>query len=162
MMGRYGSLAVFLVVTVVVSMAASGFEAGAWYFDIAARPAGSAPPWLLGIVWAIAWLALALSGWQLWATGDERRRDRLILWAALLLLTGAWHAVIFGLHRPGWSWLLLGIVLGLAVFGVRWFRGLSRQASVLLVPFAVWIAYLWLWNLAFWTINGGYFLRFLD
>jgi len=162
MMGRYGSLAVFLAVTVAVSVVASAFEAGEWYYVTAGLPAWSPPRWLLGPVWALAWLALALSGWQLWISGRPERRERLIAWLALLLLTGAWSWLMFGLHRPGWSWLLIGAVLALAAFSLRWFRPVSRQAAGLLLPFTAWIAFLWVWNLAFWTINGGFFLRFLQ
>ena len=162
MMGRYGSLAVFLALTVAVSVAATVFEAGTWYYVTAGRPGWSPPPWLFGAAWALAWLSLALAGWQLRLSDHPDRRDRLLGWAALLVLAGGWFGVLFGLHRPGWSWLLLGILLALAVFSLRWFRPVSRQAAGLLIPFTAWIAFLWLWNLAFWTINGGFLLRLVS
>ena len=160
MMRRYGSLLVFLVLVVTVSIVASGFEAGGWYFEKATRPAWSPPPWLFGAAWALAYLGLALAAWQAWLSDRAGRGRALLAWLVLLLASGAWSWLLFGLHRPGWAWLELGFVLALAAWCAARFRVLSGQAAWLMLPFAAWIAFLWAWNLALWTLNGGPLARF--
>ena len=162
MMARYGSLAVFLLLVVVTAIVASGFEAGAWYFEDATRPAWSPPAWLFGPAWALAYLALALAAWQAWLSGRNARRAAMIPWLALLAGSAAWSWLMFGLHRPGWSWLALCVLLVLAVFCLRRFRPLAREAAALMLPFTAWVAFLWAWNLALWTLNGGLLARFLS
>jgi tryptophan-rich sensory protein len=68
---------------------------------------------------------------------------------------------MFGLHRPGWAWLALGAALVLAFLCLGWFRALSRPAAAALAPFTAWMAFLWAWSLALWTLNGGFLGRFL-
>lgn len=161
MMIRYGSLFIFLLLVVAVSVAASGFEAGSWYFEKATRPGWSPAPWLFGPAWALAYLGLALAAWQAWLSGRDGRTGAVALWGVLLLSSGAWSCLLFGLHLPGWAWLELGIVLALAAWVMVRFRLLSRQAGWLMLPFAAWIAFLWAWNLALWTLNGGPLARVL-
>jgi tryptophan-rich sensory protein len=162
MMKRYGSLVVFLALVVAVSIVASGFEAGGWYFEKATRPAWSPPPWLFGPAWALAWLGLALAAWQVWLGGHVGRLRALAIWLVLLGASGAWSALFFGLHRTGWAWLELGVVLVLAGWCSARFRALTPQAAWLMLPFVAWIAFLWVWNLALWTLNGGPLARFLS
>lgn len=162
MIARYGSLLVFLLLVVLTAVTASGFEAGAWYFDIATRPAWSPPPWLFGPLWALAYLALALAAWQAWLSGRNARRGALLPWLLVLVGSAAWSWLMFGLHRPGWAWLEMGLVLVLAVVCLRRFRPLAREAAVLMIPFVAWAAFLWFWNLSLWTLNGGLLARFLS
>ena len=159
---RYGSLIIFLLLVVAVSVGASGFEAGAWYFEKATRPAWSPPPWLFGPAWALAYLGLALAAWQAWLSGRDGRGRALFGWLLVLLSSGAWSWLMFGLHRIGWGWLLLGVVLALAAWCAARFRPLNAQAAWLMAPFLAWIAFLWAWNLALWTLNGGPVARFLS
>ncbi|MEJ2383218.1 MAG: tryptophan-rich sensory protein [Xanthomonadales bacterium] len=161
MMSRYGSLVIFLLLVVAVAVAAAGFEAGNWYFVKATRPDWSPPPWLFGPAWALAYSALALAAWQAWLSGRGGRGGALVVWLALLASSGAWSWLVFGLHRPGWAVLELAVALVLAGWCTARFRRLSRQAAWLMLPFGAWIAFVWAWTLALWTLNGGPFLRFL-
>ena len=161
MMTRYGSLVIFLLLVVAVAIAASGFEAGTWYFHKATLPAWTPPPWLFGPGWSLAYLGLALAAWQAWLGGRDGRVPALFAWGVLLLSSGAWSWLLFGIHRPGWAWLLLGVVLALAAWCSLRFRPLAGQATWLMLPFVAWIAFLWVWNLALWTLNGGPVARLL-
>ena len=73
----------------------------------------------------------------------------------------AWSALFFGLHRPGWAWLELGVVILVAVMCIRAFRPLSRQAAWLMVPYLLWVIFAWVLNLAAWTLSGGLFSKVL-
>jgi len=161
-MTRIASLAFFLAVAVSAAAMALSFDAGDWYFRVAARPDWSPPPWLFGPAWAVAWVALALAGWLAWESGRPGRGRALAGWVALLGLSAAWSWLMFGVHRPGWAWLELGAVLIAAVLCLGWFRPLSGRAALLLLPFIAWTGFLWAWSLALWTVNGGALGRFLQ
>lgn len=161
MLARYGSLAVFLLLITGASFIATGFSTAEWYYQDAARPAWSAPAWLFGTASAFAWLALAWSGWQVWLTGHYSRMTALGGWFALVILAIGWSALIFGLHRPGWAWMEISLLLAAGIYCVQRFRAISPRAASLLGAFLAWALFLWFWTLAIWTLNGGFLGRFL-
>jgi tryptophan-rich sensory protein len=104
---------------------------------------------------------LALAAWQLWRSGHYERLGALAWWLLLLGLTVGWSALFFGLNRIGWAWLELGVALAVALFCIRAFLPLSRQAAWLMLPGVLWLLFTWVLNLVMWTINGGPLARFL-
>lgn len=161
MLARYGSLAVFLLLVTGASFIATGFSATEWYYQAVTRPAWTPPGWLFGIAWAFAWLALAWAGWQVWLTGHYSRLTALGGWFALVVLAIGWSALFFGMHRPGWAWMEVSLLLAGTIYCVQRFRPISVQAARLVGAFLVWVLFLWIWTLSVWTLNGGFLSRFL-
>jgi tryptophan-rich sensory protein len=161
MPARYGSLAVLLLLVVAAAYLAGSFEAGEWYYQKLGKPSWTPPGPVLGVGWALAWLTLALAAWQLWRSGHYERLGALAWWLLLLGLTVGWSALFFGLNRIGWAWLELSVTLAVALFCIRAFLPLSRQAAWLLLPGVSWLLFTWVLNLVMWTINGGPLARFL-
>jgi tryptophan-rich sensory protein len=161
MPARYGSLAVLLLLVVAAAYLAGSFEAGEWYYQKLGKPSWTPPGAVLGVGWALAWLTLALAAWQLWRSGHYERLGALAWWLLLLGLTVGWSALFFGLNRIGWAWLELGVALAVALFCIRAFLPLSRQAAWLMLPGVLWLLFTWVLNLVMWTINGGPLARFL-
>ena len=161
MPARYGSLAVLLLMVVAASYLAGSFAAGEWYYVKLGKPAWTPPGAALGVGWAVAWLLLALAAWQVWLSGHYARLGALTWWLLLLVLTVAWSTLFFGLHRIGWAWLELSLVLVVALFCIRAFHPLSKQAAWLMLPVLLWLGFSWVMNLVLWTINGGPLARFL-
>ena len=161
MPARNGALVVLLIVVVAASYLAGSFDAGEWYFVKLNKPAWTPPAVALGIGWAVAWLLLALAAWQVWVSGHYARLGALTWWLLLLVLIVTWSALFFGLNRIGWAWLALGLALVVALFCIRAFHPLSRQAAWLMLPVLIWLGFSWVMNLLLWTINGGLLARFL-
>jgi benzodiazapine receptor len=161
MLARYLSLAVFLLLVVTASFIGSGFEAGEWYHFILKQPSWAPPYWLIGPLWALVYVMMALAAWVVWLTGHYSRIGALLWWGLILVLNSGWSALFFGLHRPGWALPVLGLAIGIAVFCIRVFGRLSRQAALLMLPYLLWVIFLALYNLSLWTLNGGFLERFL-
>jgi benzodiazapine receptor len=155
MFTAYFSLAVFLLLVIIASLIGAGFEAGEWFHVTIIQPSWTPPYWLFAPVWALVYLLMALAAWKVWLTGHYSRLQALIWWAFLLLLNVAWSGLIFGLERPGWAMALLGLTLGIAIFCIRAFSRLSREAAYLMTPYLVWISFLWVLNFTIWAMNGG-------
>ena len=158
---RYGSLAIFLLLVVLAAAAGASFEAGEWYYRALGKPAWTPPPWLFAAAWAAAYLFAALAAWTVWLTGHYDRHKSLAWWLALLVSNVAWSFVFFGLHRPGYAWLASSLALALALYCTIAFRRQSMQAAGLMLPCLLWAAFLWAFNLAAWTLNGGPLARLL-
>jgi tryptophan-rich sensory protein len=155
MLARHLTLAVFLFLVTVAVLAGSLYEAGQWYFVQATKPSWAPQPWLNSLAWAIVYLLMALAAWDVWLTGHYDRFKALGWWISIPVLMVVWSALMFGFHRPGWSWLVLTMVIALTLMCIRAFRSLSREASYLMIPGLLWMLFFWANNFAIWNLSGG-------
>ena len=161
MLTRYGSMMVFLLLAVLAAAAGTTFEAGEWYYQKLTKPAWNAPAWLTALGWAVAYAFAALAAWNAWLSEGYDRLKAAAWWLALLAINVVWSFLYFGMHRPGWAWMALGLAIVVSIICVLKFWKLSPQAGGLMLPYLLWISYLWMLNLATWTLNGGLFSRVL-
>jgi tryptophan-rich sensory protein len=134
-----------LVLAFVLSYATAGIggaltELGPWYFALK-HPAWKPPDAAFGVIWTTIFTLCAISGWLAWQAADTPalRRRVIVLFGANAVLNIVWSALYFKLQRPDWAlievvflWLsILALIVGL------WH--LSRWASGLLVPYALWV-----------------------
>lgn len=157
---RYISLGFFLLVVLAASAFGAGFEAGAWYQEIN-KPEWTPPDWFYGPALAFIYVLMALAAWRIWLCKRSVRVGAVLWWVLLLALNIAWSWMMFELHRPGMAFLLSGIVLGVAIMCCRAFFLLSRQAGLLLTPFAIWAGFIACLNYTIWTMNEGGFRQLI-
>ncbi len=132
-------------------------ELGPWYYSLR-FPDWKPPDVAFGVIWSILFTLLAISGWLAWqaATTSALRRRVIWLFAVNAVLNVLWSALYFKLQRPDWAlyevgllWLsILALILGL------WH--LSRWASLLQLPYAVWVGIAAALNLATVRLNGPF------
>ncbi|NJC04716.1 tryptophan-rich sensory protein [Sphingomonas kaistensis] len=117
-------------------------EVGAWYHGLR-KPRLNPPDWLFGPAWTII---LGLAAWSAsiaWeaADTDGERRLVVLLFGANALLHLLWSPLFFKWKRPDWAlvevvflWAsLVALVVGLAP--------ISRQASLLILPYLLWVSF---------------------
>lgn len=117
-------------------------EIGPWYRNLR-RPRLNPPDWLFGPAWTII---LGLAAWSAsiaWkaADTDGERQLVLLLFGTNAVLHLLWSPLFFKLKRPDWAliencflWLsLVALVVGLAP--------ISRQASLLILPYLAWVTF---------------------
>jgi tryptophan-rich sensory protein len=160
MIARYASMAVFLATVVLAAAIAGSFEAGEWYYSMN-KPPWTPPPWFFVPVWSVLYLTMALAAWQIWLTGHYSRLGALTWWMIQLVLNVAWSWLFFDLHRLGWAWLELGLLIAVVILCIRAFRLLSKSAAYLMMPYLAWLIFSWVLNLATWTMNEGLFSKVL-
>ncbi|MEU8461389.1 TspO/MBR family protein [Streptomyces sp. NPDC029003] len=152
---RWRALAGFLAVSYGVAAlgALASADAGEVYAALA-RPAWAPPAWLFGPVWTVLYGMMAIAAWLV-----ERQPNRLrvrrarMWWSVQVTLNLAWTPLFFAARRYGLA--LLDIVLLLAALAttVVLFRRLSRTASLLLVPYLLWVCFATALNAAIWQLN---------
>ena len=155
-MERYLSLGFFLLLVVAASAYGGTFEAGAWY-QVLNKPEWTPPPWLFGPVWAVLYVLIAVAAWQVWLSGRSIRVGALTWWLLVLLMNVAWSWLMFELHRPGWAFMLLVLIVAVAIMCARAFFLVKRQAGTLMIPLVLWLAFATYLNYAIWTMNAGGF-----
>jgi tryptophan-rich sensory protein len=129
------------------------FMPGEWYQALN-KPWFNPPAWLFGPVWTLLYALMAISWWRLLRTA-EARADKLAhtLFAAQLLLNGAWSALFFGLHRPGWALAEIILLLAAILLTAHRFRRHDVIAAWLLSPYALWVSFATVLNASLWWLN---------
>lgn len=150
-LAAWPALLVFLVLVAAVAVFGAVFRPGVWYEGLT-KPDWTPPNWLFPPVWTLLYIAVAVAGWLVWTRAPFS--PAMAAWAAQLVLNAAWSWLFFGLHR---------MELGLADIGLLWLAigafvilawPVSMLASLLFVPYWVWVTYAGALNLALLRLNG--------
>jgi translocator protein len=128
-----------------------GVQGTAAEYNSLAQPSWAPPTWLFGPVWTILYAMIALAGWLVWRrTGWT---TALTVYAVQLFLNAIWTPLFFGAGQYGLA--LVDIVLLWASIAalIALFRPISRAATLLLVPYLLWVTYATALNAAIWSMN---------
>jgi tryptophan-rich sensory protein len=146
------ALVVFIVVVAAVALSGSRFRPDARY-EALRKPSFNPPKAVFGPVWAILYLAIAVSGWRAWTDGGHAFTPALALWVVQLALNGAWSWLFFGRHRMD---LALVDIVALLVAIVGYIVAVAPQSALaawLFAPYAAWVAFATVLNAAFLMLN---------
>lgn len=150
-MTRYLSLAAFLVLVVGGGSLIGAFNIpGPWY-DALEKPFFNPPNWVFAPVWTALYVLIAIAGWRTW------RRDAyggaMTAWWLQLALNFIWSPIFFTLQSPGFALVvILALVVTIAGFTrLSWHE--DRTAAMLFLPYAAWVAFASLLNLAIVVLN---------
>ncbi len=125
-----------------------------WYGALD-KPPFNPPGWLFGPVWTVLYALMGVAAYLVWRQGTQRREVRaaLGLFAAQLVLNGAWTPVFFGVESIVGGAVVIVLLLGVLALTVRAFFRVSRTAGWLLVPYLLWVGFATLLNLSIWALN---------
>jgi tryptophan-rich sensory protein len=126
---------------------------GGWYAQLH-KPTWNPPSWVFGPAWTLLYIMMAVAAWLIWCEGGWKAQWRpLSLFLFQWLLNALWTPLFFGLHLTGLAfaeivtlWLVLAATL-------RSFWHVRKAATVLLVPYLVWITFAASLNFAIWRLN---------
>jgi tryptophan-rich sensory protein len=116
-------------------------ELGPWYEGLR-RPDWTPSPPVFPIVWTAIFTLAAVAGVSAWrAAPNPRTSDTIIgLFALNGFLNILWSLIFFRLQRPDWAFFeLILLWLSIAALIVYCWR-VSRLASVLLLPYLIWVS----------------------
>ena len=150
------ALVLFILVCFGVAGFGSLFTASTietWY-AVLRKPAWNPPARVFGPVWTFLYSCIAISGWLVWKRKDkENARLVLFFYIMQLVLNALWTPLFFGLHLALVAFaeiLLLWIYIGLYILH-SW--RVSRPASLLFIPYFLWVGFASYLNLFLWWLN---------
>ncbi|OYY77546.1 MAG: TspO protein [Sphingomonas sp. 28-62-20] len=146
-----------LATGIVAVMGSTITVTGPWY-DQLIQPRWAPPDRAYAIAWTIIYainVVALVTGWHAMRTRREAETF-IALWATNGFLNILWSLLFFRLQRPDWSvieviflWLSVG---SLIVYG--WRR--SMTASIVLVPYLLWVTFAGYLNMAVVRLNGPF------
>jgi tryptophan-rich sensory protein len=151
------TLVAALAAIVVAGVGATVTDLGPWYQNLR-QPSWRLPDAAFGPIWTVIFSLAALSASYAWRdTRDPGRRQTLVgLFAFNGFLNVLWSLIFFQLRRPDWALVEVGALwLSVLVLIVATGRT-SRTASLLLVPYLVWITTAAALNFEVVRLNGPF------
>jgi benzodiazapine receptor len=138
----FSTLAGLILLSLSVGWAGSLITADqipAWYASLE-KPAWTPPNWLFAPVWTTLYVLMGVAGWRV-AHREAPAHDAWRLWWVQLALNGIWTPLFFGAHWVGLALVVIvALVAAVAAFiSTTWSR--DRIASLLFVPYLIWISY---------------------
>ena len=125
-----------------------------WYATLT-KPPGTPPNWLFGPVWTILYAMMGISFALVWHRGEKgpQKKKAFRKGEAQLLGNLAWTPLFFGAHLIGAALIIISLLLVGIVATIIAFRPIDRTASLLLVPYLVWVSYATYLNAGYWFLN---------
>lgn len=150
------SLVAFILLCFVVEII-GGFwtkESVLTWYPTLIKPSWTPPDWLFGPVWSCLYIMIAVAGWLIYrAEYSHQRTVALVLYGCQLALNFIWSFLFFSLRSPILG--LIDIVLLCLLTSLTIIKAWSVRplASLLLIPYLVWVAYATTLNAAIWLLN---------
>ncbi|MFA4875943.1 MAG: TspO/MBR family protein [Methanoregula sp.] len=125
-----------------------------WYAGLI-KPALTPPAWVFAPVWTTLYILMGISLFLVLQSDGKKQDVRvcLFLFGLQLVLNVLWSFFFFGLHSA-----LLGLICLIALFilvlgtAIQFFR-ISRNASLLLIPYLIWLCIAGYLNTAIFILN---------
>ena len=135
-------------------MEVSGQETVSTWYPTLVKPFWTPPDWIFGPVWTCLYVMIGVSGWLIYrAEHSHERTVALILYGIQLALNFIWSFLFFSLRSPTLGLIdivLLCLFISLTIIKAWAVRPL---ASLLLIPYLVWVFYATSLNAAIWLLN---------
>jgi benzodiazapine receptor len=123
-----------------------------WYRRLE-KPSWQPPGPVFGPVWSVIYALIAASMLVARARGGEQQRPLFVLFGTNLALNLAWTLIFFRGRSPLAAGVEIVALEGTTVALVVRAWPLSRLAALLLVPYAIWIAFATALTWAIWARN---------
>jgi len=149
-------LAAFVGLCLAVAALGGWVTAGSvetWYRALH-KPAFNPPDQVFGPVWAALYLMIAVAGWRVWRLrGFGGARIAMLVYALQLSMNLGWSFLFFGWQSPALAFAWILMLLGAILANMTLFRRIDATAGWLLVPYAAWVGFASVLNLAIWRLN---------
>lgn len=125
-----------------------------WYAGLA-KPPFNPPDWVFAPVWTLLFAMMAVAAWRIGLADPQMRSNRraLVLFALQLAVNLGWSVAFFGARSPLAGLVVILVLEALIVATILEFRHLDRPAAWLMVPYAAWVAFAIVLNVAIYSLN---------
>jgi benzodiazapine receptor len=144
------SLVVFILLVVCAASSGAFFRPGEWYRALR-KPRWTPPNWLFGPVWSVLYVMIAIAGWLVWS--EQPGSLAMWIWGAQLVVNGTWSGVFFGMRRMDLGFYDIGLLWLLVAGFIVAAASVSATASLLFVPYLVWVSIAGALNWTVWRMN---------
>lgn len=123
---------------------------GEWYQSLQ-KPFFNPPAWVFAPAWTTLYVLIGIAGARAWIRAPASAAMQ--IWFAQLLLNLLWSPAFFGYHSPlAGLFVIIPMLLAILSF-IATVRHIDRAAAWLFVPYALWVSFATILNLAIYLLN---------
>lgn len=125
------------------------------WFDYLNKPTFSPPNWLFAPVWLTLYAMMGIAFYLIIVKGLKNKKKRIAagLFLGHLVLNTLWSLVFFGLKDLGLALLVIILLWLMIAILIDLFWKIEKRASLLLIPYFLWVSFATFLNLALWQLN---------
>ena len=125
-----------------------------WY-SLLEKPIFNPPSWVFFPVWTLLYTLMGISLYIVWEKGvhDREVKIGLIFFGMQLILNTLWSFLFFGLRSPYYGLVEIVFLWLAIILTIVQFNKVSKMASLLLVPYILWVSFAALLNYYLWSMN---------
>lgn len=125
-----------------------------WYTTLE-KPFLQPPNWIFAPVWTLLYALMGISIFLVLrrVKGKKDRVWFMQLFGAQLFFNFIWSIFFFGFHAPGLALLDIVFLLGIIIVLMVDFKKYSLTASLLFVPYLLWVSFATYLNFMIWWLN---------
>lgn len=126
-----------------------------WYL-LLEKPTFNPPSWVFFPVWTILYTLMGISLYLVWEKGLQYREVKagVFLFGLQLILNTIWSLLFFGLRSPYYAFLEILVLWVAILLTIIQFWKISKPASLLLIPYILWVSFATLLNYQIWILNS--------
>ena len=130
---------------------------GPWYRDLR-KPRLQPPNWLFGPAWTVILGLAAWSAVTAWNAAPDHasRISVIILFSTNAVFHALWSPLFFRARRPDWALIEVVFLWASLVALVAGLWPISQMASLLIVPYLLWVSFASWLNSAIVRLNGPF------
>ena len=133
------ALVAFLAVVIGMgSLIGIGTAPGGWYAGLQ-KPFFNPPNWIFGPVWFVLYVCIGIAGWLIWRV--NRQSGAMKAWVAQIGLNWLWSPIFFSFHLLWPALFVILAIFGLVAVFIRLAWGVDKRASLLFVPYLMWVGF---------------------
>ncbi|MEL6566989.1 MAG: TspO/MBR family protein [Pseudomonadota bacterium] len=129
-------LGAFLALNFAAASAGALFKPGAWY-ETLAKPSWTPPNWAFPVVWSVLFIINAVAGALVWQTGGMGLA--IGVYVISLAINFAWSGLFFGARRMDLALIDVSALWLSIAATIVLFWPISPLASLLQVPYLIWV-----------------------
>jgi benzodiazapine receptor len=147
-------LAVTFIAAGIGSLGMKGEDTWQWYEQLN-KPSFQPPDWLFGPIWTVLYILMAAAVFLVWQRGFDKKSVRIAMsfFAIQLALNACWTLIFFGLNSILGGLIEIIILWAAIVITTIQFKKVSTAASVLMLPYLVWVSFAGLLNTSLYILN---------
>ena len=124
------------------------------YGETVLKPALSPPAILFPIVWTVLYALMGIGAARVWNTPESADRKRAInIFIIQLAVNFFWSLIFFNAQAFGFAVLWLLLLWALVLFMILSFRKVDLTASLLQIPYLLWVTFALYLNFGVWMLN---------
>lgn len=150
------SLISFIILCLALEIFASYWtnqSVSTWYPKLA-KPLWTPPGWVFGPVWTVLYIIIAISGWLIYTAEQSHHRSMaLMCYGGQLALNFIWSFLFFSLKSPILGLIDILLLSVMIVLTIIYAWPVRPLASILLIPYLIWVLYATSLNAGIWMLN---------